>query len=120
GVRRQAVGRPSEHAAVRLLPRHAPADPGLARGERAGRPRPHARRPLAGLTSRGKRRPVSYSTRAGGLAEADILTRKNVERRTTGYFARDIFDLPTFAERRLASTRWDTRKPWVASEPLEV
>jgi Fic family protein len=45
-----------------------------------------------------------------GLAEADILTRKNVERGTTGYFARDVFDLLTLAERRLASTRWDTRK----------
>jgi hypothetical protein len=45
-----------------------------------------------------------------GLAEADILTRKDVERATTGYFARDVFDLLTFAERRLASTRWDTRK----------
>jgi Fic family protein len=53
-----------------------------------------------------------------GLAEADILTRKNVERGTTGYFARDVFDLLTFAERRLASTRWDTRKsPPVRSVP---
>jgi Fic family protein len=45
-----------------------------------------------------------------GLAEANILTRKSVERGTTGYFARDVFDLLAFAERRLASTRWDTRK----------
>lgn len=44
------------------------------------------------------------------LAEAGILTRKSVERGTTGYFVRDVFDLLTFAERRLASTRWDTRK----------
>src|SRR5215470_986321 len=43
------------------------------------------------------------------LAEAGMLTRKNIERGTTGYFARDVFDLLTFAERRLASTRWDTR-----------
>ena len=44
------------------------------------------------------------------LAEAGIVTRRNVERGTTGYFARDVFDLLTFAERRLASTRWDTRE----------
>ncbi len=44
------------------------------------------------------------------LADAHILTRRSVERGTTGYFARDVFDLLTFAERRLASTRWDTRK----------
>lgn len=44
------------------------------------------------------------------LADARIVTRKNVERATTGYFARDVFDLLTIAERRLASTRWDTRQ----------
>jgi hypothetical protein len=44
------------------------------------------------------------------LADAGILTRRSVERGTTGYFARDVFELLTFAERRLASTRWDTRK----------
>jgi Fic family protein len=44
------------------------------------------------------------------LAEARILTRKQVERGTTGYLARDVFDLLTFAERRLASTQWDTRR----------
>lgn len=43
------------------------------------------------------------------LADAGIVTRKRVERGTTGYFARDVFELLTFAERRLASTRWDTR-----------
>lgn len=44
------------------------------------------------------------------LADAQIVSRKNVERGTTGYFARDVFELLTVAERRLASTRWDTRK----------
>jgi Fic family protein len=44
------------------------------------------------------------------LADAGILHRKQVERGTTGYLAREVFDLLTFAERRLASTRWDTRE----------
>jgi len=44
------------------------------------------------------------------LAEAGILTRKSVDKKTTGYLAREVFDLITFAERRLASTRWDTRQ----------
>jgi hypothetical protein len=38
------------------------------------------------------------------------VTRKNVERGITGYFARDVFDLLTIAERRLASIRWDTHQ----------
>ena len=44
------------------------------------------------------------------LAEAGILHRKRVERGTIGYLAREVFDLLTFAERRLASTHWDTRQ----------
>ena len=40
-------------------------------------------------------------------AEAKILNREQVER-TTGYFARDVFDLLTFTE-RLAGTRWNLR-----------
>jgi hypothetical protein len=36
--------------AVPLVPRHPAPRPGLARGERAARPRADARRPLAGLT----------------------------------------------------------------------
>jgi len=43
------------------------------------------------------------------LAEAEILSRKQVDQNTTGYLARDVFELLTIAERRLASTRWDTR-----------
>ena len=44
------------------------------------------------------------------LAEAGILSRKRVDRGTTAYLARDVFDLLTMTERELASTRWDTRE----------
>ena len=44
------------------------------------------------------------------LAAAGILTRKHVDRGTVAYLARDVFDLLTSTERRLASTRWDTRE----------
>lgn len=44
------------------------------------------------------------------LHAAGILSAKQVERGTTGYLARDVFDLLTIAERRLAGTRWDTRE----------
>lgn len=44
------------------------------------------------------------------LADAGILSRKQVDRGATGYLARDVFDLLTLTERRLASTRWDTRE----------
>jgi Fic family protein len=44
------------------------------------------------------------------LATAGILSRKRVDRGTTAYLAREIFDLLTMTERRLASTRWDTRE----------
>jgi Fic family protein len=43
------------------------------------------------------------------LAEAGVLSRKQVDRGATGYLAREVFDLLTITERRLASTRWDTR-----------
>lgn len=43
------------------------------------------------------------------LAEARVLHRKNVERNTTGYLAMDVFSLLGQAERRLASTQFDTR-----------
>lgn len=43
------------------------------------------------------------------LADAGILHRKSVERNTTGYLAVEVFDLLTYAERRLASTQFDTR-----------
>ncbi|MEV5412622.1 Fic family protein [Thermopolyspora sp. NPDC052614] len=44
------------------------------------------------------------------LAAAQILSAKQVERGTTGYLARDVFNLLTITERRLASIRWDTRE----------
>jgi Fic family protein len=43
------------------------------------------------------------------LAGAGIVTKKALGG-TIGYLARDIFELLTFTERRLASTRWDTRE----------
>jgi hypothetical protein len=43
------------------------------------------------------------------LADAGVLSRKKVDRGTTAYLARGVFDLLTMTERRLASTRWDTR-----------
>ena len=44
------------------------------------------------------------------LAETGVVTRRQIERGTTGYLATEVFDLLTLAERRLASTRWDTRQ----------
>jgi Fic family protein len=44
------------------------------------------------------------------LSDAGILSRKKVDRGTTAYLAREVFDLLTMTERRLASTRWDTRE----------
>jgi Fic family protein len=44
------------------------------------------------------------------LAGAEILHPKQVERNTKGYLAREIFDLLTSTERRLASTKWNTRE----------
>lgn len=45
----------------------------------------------------------------GELADAGVLARRAVERGTTGYSATEVFDLLTWTERRLASTRWGTR-----------
>lgn len=56
---------------------------------------------------------VSFPAAKSALEEllaAGILTSRQVERSTTGYFAREIFDLLAITERRLASTRWDTRE----------
>ncbi|WP_200902544.1 MULTISPECIES: hypothetical protein [Protofrankia] len=44
------------------------------------------------------------------LASAGVLTPRQVGRNTTGYLAREVFELLTLAERHLASTRWDTRQ----------
>lgn len=50
------------------------------------------------------------------LADAGIVARRRVDRGTTGYLATEVFDMLTYAERRLASTRWDTRQ----SEPVRA
>lgn len=50
------------------------------------------------------------------LADAGIVSRKRIGRGTTGYLAEEVFELLITAERRLASTRWDTR----ASEPVRA
>jgi hypothetical protein len=42
------------------------------------------------------------------LAEAEVLVKRRLDRRTHAYLAMDVFALITFAERQLASTRWDT------------
>lgn len=42
------------------------------------------------------------------LSEAGVLTRRRLDGRTSAYLSVDVFELITFAERRLASTRWDT------------
>jgi Fic family protein len=43
------------------------------------------------------------------LAEAGILRVRRLDGKTHSYLAMDVFDLLALAERRLASTRWDTR-----------
>lgn len=43
------------------------------------------------------------------LADAGVLTRKMVERGTTGYLAVDVLSLIAHTERRIASTQFDTR-----------
>ena len=43
------------------------------------------------------------------LAEAGVLRRKTVDRGSTAYIAHEVLDLITYAERRLGSTRFDTR-----------
>lgn len=48
------------------------------------------------------------------LATARVLATRQVARGTTGYLATDVFALLTTTERRLASTRFDTR----ASAPV--
>jgi Fic family protein len=44
------------------------------------------------------------------LADAGILHRKSIDRGATAFLAREVFDLLTLIERRLASTQWDTRE----------
>lgn len=71
------------------------------------------------LTARSVQRSLDVSHQAARksleeLTAARILTPRAVSRGTTGYLAMDLFDLLTSTERRLASTRFDTR----ASTPV--
>lgn len=50
------------------------------------------------------------------LAQAGVLSGRRLDGRTGAHLALDVFELITSAERRLASTRWDTR----ASAPLRA
>ncbi|HYU86108.1 MAG TPA: Fic family protein, partial [Kribbellaceae bacterium] len=43
------------------------------------------------------------------LAGSGVLRRKSVERGTTGYVAKEVLDLISYAERRLGSTSFDNR-----------
>ncbi len=52
------------------------------------------------------------------LHHADILATKRIARGATAYLADELLDLITYAERRLASTRFDTRiSPPIRSAP---
>ncbi len=44
------------------------------------------------------------------LHRARVLDTRKIERNTTAYLATEVLDLVTFTERRLASTRFDTRQ----------
>ena len=57
-------------------------------------------------------RPAS-GTALEELASAGVLVKRRLDGRTSAYLAMDVFNLINFAERRLASTRWDTN----ATEP---
>lgn len=78
------------------------------------------------LTSRTVQRVLGVSPKSAleGLAElnaAGILQRRKITASTTAYLAGELLDLITFAERRLASTKFDTRasspRPPVPARP---
>lgn len=88
------------------------------------RPTPRADSAVARLLAQLPEAPVTtaatlarilrISTQAAGTAldelrGAGILHTKAIERGATAYLARDVLDLITFAERALASTKFDTR-----------
>ncbi|MFW6599161.1 Fic family protein [Propionibacteriaceae bacterium Y2011] len=97
----------------------------LARTERGVRQTPRADSAVARLletlaeapvlTASSVRRILGVSFPAASAAleelrEAEVLTTRRIERNTTAYLAKEILDLVTVTERRLASTRFDTRK----------
>lgn len=66
------------------------------------------------LTASTVRRILDVSSPAAGnaleeLRRAEVLTTRKIERNATAYIADEVLDLITSAERRLASTRFDTR-----------
>ena len=66
------------------------------------------------LTASTVRRILGVSAPAAGnaleeLKQAEVLTTRKIERNATAYVADEVLDLITSAERRLASTRFDTR-----------
>ena len=67
------------------------------------------------LTSTTVRRLLGVSVNAAvdaleELAAADVLSSRSISRGARAYLADDLLDLVTVAERRLASTRFDTRE----------
>lgn len=52
---------------------------------------------------------VAARAAAEELADAGIVSKRRIGN-TTGHFPTEVFELLTIAERRLASTRWDTRE----------
>ena len=42
------------------------------------------------------------------LAASGVLRKRSIDRGVTGYLADDVFEVITWAERRLASTKFDT------------
>lgn len=96
-----------------------------ARGERGVRQTPRADSAVARLldvlpeapvlTASSVRRILGVSFPAANAAleelhEAEVLDTRKIERNTTAYLATEILDLVTVTERRLASTRFDTRE----------
>lgn len=116
-------------AAVDLLRNDWTDQVGRSRADRGLRPDPRrgsaTSRLLATLpetpvlTARSVQRSLDVSHQAARaaldeLATARVLATRQVARGTTGYLATDVFALLTTTERRLASTRFDTR----ASAPV--
>ena len=55
------------------------------------------------------RTPTATARALDELAQAGILRKRSIGKGVTGYLADDVFDLITDAERRLASTRFNTK-----------
>ena len=53
--------------------------------------------------------PLSARKALEELADAGILARRSISGRSKCYLAMSVFDMLSYSERQLASTRWDTR-----------